>query len=58
MKKEENKIPKEVTNLVKEREEARKNKDFQKSDEIRDKIKELGFAVLDSKEGVRVEKIK
>ena len=58
LKKEENKIPKEVTNLVKEREEARKNKDFQKSDEIRDKIKELGFAVLDSKEGVRVEKIK
>ncbi len=56
--KEEIKIPKEITNLVKEREEARKNKNFQKSDDIRDKIKELGFAILDSKDGVKVEKAK
>ncbi len=50
-------IPKEVLELVKEREEARNNKDWKKSDELRDRIKELGFNVADSKEGSKLEKI-
>ncbi|MFH1608532.1 MAG: cysteine--tRNA ligase [Patescibacteria group bacterium] len=44
-------IPKEILKLVKEREEARKNKDFKKSDELRSKINELGYEVKDSPEG-------
>ena len=38
---EEEKIPEEVMNLVKEREQARQNKDFKKSDELRKEIEHL-----------------
>jgi cysteinyl-tRNA synthetase len=34
-----------------ERATARSNKDFQKSDELRQKIAELGFSVEDAKTG-------
>lgn len=37
--------------LIKEREEARKNKDFKKSDQLRKKIEDLGFILEDTKEG-------
>lgn len=37
--------------LVKEREEARKKKDFKKSDELREKIENLGFILEDNKDG-------
>ncbi|MFA5856167.1 MAG: cysteine--tRNA ligase [Candidatus Pacearchaeota archaeon] len=57
LEKEEIKIPHEVEKLVKEREEARINKDFKKSDILRDKIKEHGFLVSDSKEGQKISKI-
>jgi cysteinyl-tRNA synthetase len=40
-------IPKEVMKLVQEREAARKQKDFKKSDALREKIKQLGYAVED-----------
>ena len=43
--------------LVREREEARKNKDFKLSDELRDKINSLGYEVKDSAEGQKVSKI-
>lgn len=46
---ENNEIPKEIIELTKERIVARKNKDWQKSDELRDKIKELGYIIRDSK---------
>lgn len=49
--KKEEAIPEEAIALLNERAEARKNKDWKKSDEIRDKLKEMGFAVIDSKEG-------
>lgn len=49
-------IPKEVQDLMIDREEARVNKDFQRSDELRDKIKELGFEVLDTPDGQRIKK--
>lgn len=50
-------IPTEVQKLVSEREKARKDKDFKKSDELRDKINKLGFNVADSKEGMKVSKL-
>lgn len=51
------KISQKVLDLAKAREEARKKKDWAKSDQLRDKIKELGFVVEDSKEGPRIKKI-
>ncbi|HLC78610.1 MAG TPA: cysteine--tRNA ligase [Candidatus Nanoarchaeia archaeon] len=56
LKKEELSIPKEIQKLVHEREEARRNKDWKKSDEIRNKIKELGYLVEDASDGARVKK--
>jgi cysteinyl-tRNA synthetase len=55
--KQEVKIPDEVQSLLSERRLAREEKDFKKSDELRDKIFELGFSVKDTKDGVVVEKI-
>ena len=50
-------IPKEITKLAEEREEARKNKDFKKSDELRDKINSLGYEIEDTSEGPEISKI-
>jgi len=49
-------VPEEVLALVKEREIARKRKDFGRSDEIRDLILEKGFVVRDSGEKMILEK--
>lgn len=48
------KIPDEVKKLIDEREEARKNKNWKKSDELREKIKKLGFVIDDIKEGYKI----
>jgi len=40
-------MPEEVLQLVKEREQARKEKDFKKSDELRAQINSLGYKVYD-----------
>lgn len=59
----EEKIPTKVHKLVEEREQARKNKDFQKSDELRKEINSLGYEVKDlpagagTTEGQKVSKI-
>ena len=53
----EEKIPEEILKLADEREEARKNKDFKKSDELRDKINSLGYDVKDTSEGQKINKI-
>ena len=50
-------IPGEVFDLIKQREEARKNNDFKLSDEIRDKVQEFGFSVKDTKDGPLIYKI-
>jgi cysteinyl-tRNA synthetase len=50
------KIPQEIKKLVDEREKARKEKDFDKADKIRNKIKEKGYVLEDIKGGVRVKK--
>ncbi len=49
-------VPDEVIELLEQREIARKGKDWQKADELRDKISELGFAVEDTREGPKVTK--
>ena len=48
--KNENKI---VLDLIKEREEARKLKDFQRADNIRDKLKKMNINIEDSAEGTK-----
>ena len=53
----ENLIPEEIKVLLEERKIARENKDFKTSDEIRDKLKEMGYVVKDTKEGQVIEKI-
>ena len=47
-------ITEEVKKLIKDRDEARNNKDFAKSDELRAKIEEFGFVVKDTPEGTVV----
>ncbi|MES2416142.1 MAG: cysteine--tRNA ligase [Patescibacteria group bacterium] len=53
----EEKIPNEIIQLAEERELARQNKDFKKSDELREKINSLGYEVKDIAEGYKVNKI-
>lgn len=55
--KEKLKIPSEVLKLAKERETARKNKDWKKSDELREQIKNLGFKINDTEKGSEFEKL-
>lgn len=43
----------EIETLIAERREARNNRDFQRSDEIRDLLAEKGITLEDTKEGVR-----
>nr|WP_280927654.1 cysteine--tRNA ligase [Lactobacillus sp. ESL0679] len=42
-----------ITALVNERDEARKNKDWAKSDQLRDQLKELGITIQDTPQGTR-----
>ncbi len=46
-------LDEEVDRLIEERNRARKNKDFQRSDEIRDQLKEQGILLEDTAQGVR-----
>lgn len=46
----------EQQKLVDERNNARKNKDWKKSDELRDKLKEMGIVVVDNKDGTSTAK--
>jgi cysteinyl-tRNA synthetase len=50
-------IPEDVQRLVEERKEVRLAKDFAKSDEIRDKLKDMGWLIEDTPSGARVSKI-
>jgi len=46
-----------VIELKIQREQARKDKDWSKSDELRDKMKDLGYEVKDTPEGQQISKI-
>ncbi len=50
-------IPEDIKNLLSERENARQNKDWKKSDEIRDQILILGYEVKDTNNGQEVQKV-
>ena len=51
-------IPEEVLKLLDERNIARKEKDWKKSDELRDKIQEYGYRIEDTKDATNIERIK
>ena len=42
-----------IFDLIKEREEARKLKDFKRADNIRDKLKKMNINIEDSPEGTK-----
>ncbi|SCZ81971.1 cysteine--tRNA ligase [Acidaminobacter hydrogenoformans] len=48
----------EIEALIAERQDARKNKNFAKSDEIRDKLKAMGIVLEDTPQGVKWSKVK
>ncbi|MBU4069951.1 MAG: cysteine--tRNA ligase [Nanoarchaeota archaeon] len=56
LEKSEIKIPIKIKELIKGRENARKNKDWKKADNLRDEIKKLGYIIDDAKNGVRVKR--
>ena len=49
-------LPAEIQAMVDERAEARKNKDWKRSDELRDAIKAAGYILEDTREGQKVRK--
>lgn len=53
----EEKIPEEILTLAKEREEARKEKDWAKSDDLRKEINKLGYDIKDTESGYKISKI-
>ncbi|RLI82090.1 MAG: cysteine--tRNA ligase [Archaeoglobales archaeon] len=46
-------LPKDILELVKEREVARMEKDFERADRIREKLKERGIILIDTPKGTR-----
>ena len=50
-------LPEEILELIEERKKARENKEWNKSDELRDIIKEKGYEIKDTKDGIEVKKI-
>ena len=52
-KKEDELLDEDIQKLIDERTEARKNKDFARSDEIRDLLKSKGITLEDTREGVK-----
>jgi len=57
LKKEKIKIPKEISELLKKRKDARKSKNWKLADEFREKIKKKGFAIDDGPNGPQLRKI-
>ena len=56
IKKKDYEIPEEIIKIAKEREKARKNRDWAKSDELRDLISKKGFLIKDLQNGYKIEK--
>jgi cysteinyl-tRNA synthetase len=57
LKKETISVPSNVEALANERWQAKKNKDWKKADELRDKISKLGYSLSDKAEGYEIKKI-
>ena len=49
-------IPAEIMEMAEERWQAKKDRNFAKADELRNKLSELGYEVLDSKDGYKISK--
>ena len=56
LKKEKVEIPTDVMKLVKDREKARRDKDWKKADKLRNEIEKKGWKIDDTGEGSRVQK--
>ncbi len=52
-----NDLPEKVENLIEQRKKARLSKDWKLADDLRDKIKDMGYIVKDTKNGMEVEKV-
>lgn len=50
-------VPEEIMKMVNDRIAAKKAKDFKLADELRDKVKSLGYEIVDKKDGVEVKAI-
>ena len=50
-------VPAEIMEMVNQRIAAKKAKDFKLADELRDKVKDLGYEIVDKKDGVEVKEI-
>ena len=50
------KLPQEIVDLIEERKKARENKEWGKSDELRDEIIKKGYTLKDTKEGMIIQK--
>jgi len=51
-------LDEQVESMIAERQEARKNKNFARSDEIRDELKAMGIVLEDTPQGVKWSKVK
>jgi len=56
LKKEKIDISEEITELAEKREQARKEKNWNEADRLRDDIKERGYTIEDSSEGIKIKK--
>jgi cysteinyl-tRNA synthetase len=50
-------ISSEITELFEKRNIAKTEKDFETADKIRDELLNLGYKIVDAREGSRVEKV-
>ena len=57
VKPEESEIPEEIMQYAEQRLQAKKAKNFAMADELREKIKAMGYEVTDKKEGYELKKI-
>ena len=58
LKKKEEILEEEILDLIEKRSEARKNKDYQEADAIRDELKDKGIILEDAQEGVKWKRIR
>ena len=57
LEREEEVLDADIEALIEQRQAARKAKDFAKADEIRDRLKEMGIVLKDTREGVTWQRV-
>ena len=50
-------VPEEILEMIEKRANAKKEKNYELADKLRDEIKEKGYIIKDTANGVNVEKI-